>query len=62
MKKATIDLINCKIIMELHERIEKGLDLEEVMVRTGLVFGMKSIETSHIIISSSKAVKLYPKN
>ena len=29
MKKATIDLTNCKYIMELHERIEKGLDLEE---------------------------------
>jgi len=29
VKKATIDLTNCKYIMELHERIEKGLDLEE---------------------------------
>ena len=29
MKKATIDLTNCKYLMELHERIRVGLDLQE---------------------------------
>ncbi|MBQ7549590.1 MAG: barstar family protein [Clostridia bacterium] len=59
MKKATIDLTNCKYIMELHERIEKGLDLEEGYGRNWSAFWddiNKNIPCKFITVKGSQTV------
>ena len=59
MKKATIDLTNCKYIMELHERIKKGLDLEEGYGRNWSAFWdeiNRNIAYDYIIVKGSQTV------
>ena len=59
MYKATIDLTGCKYLMELHERIEKGLNLEEGYGRNWYAFWddiNKNISYRFITVKGSKTV------
>lgn len=59
MRKAIIDLTDCKYIMELHERIKKGLNLEEGYGRNWSAFWdeiNRNIEYDFITVKGSKTV------
>ena len=59
MYTATIDLTGCKYLMELHERIKKGLNLEEGYGRNWSAFWdeiNRNIKYDHIIVKGSNTV------
>ncbi len=59
LKKATIDLTDCKYLMELHERIKDGLKLQDGYGRNWDAFWddiNRNIEFNFITIKGSKTV------
>ena len=59
MKKATIDLTNCKYLMELHERIKGGLNLQNGYGKNWSAFWDEinvNIKCDFIIVKGSKTV------
>lgn len=59
MKKATIDLTDCKYLMELHERIRVGLNLQEGYGRSWSAFWddiNRNIDINYITVKGSKTV------
>ena len=59
MRKATIDLTDCKYLMELHERIKDGLKLQDGYGRNWSAFWDEiniNIKCDFIIVKGSKTV------
>ena len=59
MKKATIDLTDCKYLMELHERIKTGLHLDDGYGRNMDAFWdeiNRNIAYDYIIVKGSQTV------
>ena len=59
MYQATIDLTDCKYLMELHERIKTGLKLEKGYGRNWSAFGdeiNRNIKCNFIIVKGSQTV------
>ncbi|MBQ3416779.1 MAG: barstar family protein [Ruminococcus sp.] len=59
MYQATIDLTNCKYLMELHERIKTGLCLDEGYGRNMDAFWdeiNRNIKCNYITVKGSKTV------
>lgn len=59
MKKAIIDLTDCKYLMVLHERIKKGLNLEEGYGRNWSAFWdeiNQNIKVGFITVKGSETV------
>lgn len=59
MYQATIDLTGCKYLMELHERIKEGLNLEEGYGRNWYAFWdeiNRNIKCDFITVKGSKTV------
>ena len=59
MKKATIDLTDCKYLMELHQRIKDGLKLQDGYGRNWSAFWddiNRNIDINFITVKGSKTV------
>ncbi len=59
MYQATIDLTDCKYLMELHERIKKGLNLEDGYGRNWSAFWdeiNRNIKCDFITVKGSETV------
>lgn len=59
MKRAIIDLTNCKYLIEMHERINTGLDLEEGYGRNWSAFWdeiNRNIKYDFITVKGSETV------
>lgn len=59
MYQATIDLTDCKYLMELHERIKKGLNLEDGYGRNWSAFWdeiNRNIKCGFITVKGSETV------